>query len=128
MDKRFIYAGLGLLALAAILAAGGGPGGSIHLKTGSLYPDASPGMIGCYTSGTEGQLVTDPVAGTAVIDRQSGHRYAVTWPLGYTGRDSWGEVEVIDDRGNVVTRTGSWVNMSGGYWTDGSFLACGEVH
>lgn len=127
MDKRFIGAGLGLLALAAILAFG--PfGHSVTLKTGSLYPDEPPGMIGCYTSGTSGQLVVDDVAGTAVIERDSGHRYAVTWPIGYTGRSSWGRVEVIGDRGQVVTRTGDWVNMSGGYWTDGSFLACGEVH
>ncbi len=127
MDKHLIGGGLGLLALAAILALG--PfGRSVTLKTGSLYPDAPPGMIGCYTSGTSGQLVVDDVAGTAVIDAQSGHRYAVTWPIGYTGRSSLGGVEVIDGRGNVVTRTGSWVDMSGGYWTDGSFLACGEVH
>lgn len=127
MDKRFIGAGLGLLALAAILAFG--PfGHSVTLKTGSLYPDASPGMIGCYTSGISGQLVVDDVAGTAVIEGSSGHRYAVTWPIGYTGRSSWGGVEVIGGRGQVVTRTGNWVNMSGGYWTDGSFLACGEVH
>ncbi len=127
MDKRFIGAGLGLLALAAILAFG--PfGHSVTLKTGSLYPDGPPGTIGCYTSGTSGQLVVDDEAGTAIIEGSSGHRYPVTWPIGYTGRSSWGGVEVIDGRGNAVTRTGSWVNMSGGYWTDGSFLACGEVH
>jgi hypothetical protein len=127
MDKRYVGAGLGLLVVADILAFGPfGP--RVTLKTGSLYPDAPPGMVGCYTSGTSGQLVVDDVAGTAVIETQSGHRYAVTWPLGYTGRSSMGGVEVIDGRGNVVTRTGSWVNMSGGYWIDGSFLACGEVH
>ena len=60
-------------------------------------------MIGCYTSGASGQLVVDNAAGTAVVERDSGHRYAVTWPLGYTGRSSWGGVD-------------------GGYWTDGSFL------
>jgi hypothetical protein len=127
MDKRFIGAGLGLLALAAILSFGP-PGHNVTLKTGSLYPDEPPGMVGCYTSGTSGQLVVDDVAGTAIIETQSAHRYAVTWPIGYTGRSSMGRVEVIDTRGQVVTRTGDWVNMSGGYWTDGSFLACGEVH
>ena len=126
MNKRYLAAGLGLLALTGILATCGTP---VALKTGSLYPDASPGMVGCYTSGISGQLVADDAAGTAIIDSQSGRRYAVTWPPGYTGRSRLGEVEVLRSWGTVVvTRTGSWVNMSGGFWTDGSFLACGEVH
>jgi hypothetical protein len=126
MNKRYVAAGLGLLALTGILATCGTP---VALKTGSLYPDASPGMVGCYTSGISGQLVADDAAGTAIIDSQSGHRYAVTWPPGYTGRSRLGEVEVVRGWGTVVVaRTGSRVNMSGGFWTDGSFLACGEVH
>jgi hypothetical protein len=127
MDERFIGVGLGLLVLAGVLASG--PfGHSVPLETGSLYPDEPPGMIGCYTSGTSGQLVADDVAGTAIIDGSGGHRYAVTWPTGYTGRSTWGGVEVIGDRGQVIARTGVWVSMSGGFWGDGSFLACGEVH
>ncbi len=126
MNRRHVAAGLGLLAIAGgILATYGTP---VALKTGSLYPDAPPGTVGCYTSGVSGQLVADDVAGTAIIESQSGHRYAVTWPPGYTGRRSLGEVVVVGERGNVITRTGSWVNMSGGFWKDGSFLACGEVH
>jgi len=40
-----------------------------------------------------------------------------------------GEVEVVTGWGlHVVARTGSFVNRSGGFWKDGSFLACGEVH
>lgn len=124
MDKRYVAAGLGLLALTGFVATFGMP---TPLKTGSLYPDASPGMVGCYTSGISGRLVVDDVAGTAIIESQSGHRYAVTWPPGYIGLHSLGEVVVLGS-GRVVTRTGSFVNMSGGFWKDGSFLACGEVH
>ena len=125
MDLRYVSAGLGLLAVTGVIAIYGIPS---TLKTGSINPDAPPGSVGCYTSGTSGQLVADDAAGTAIIETGSGRRYAVTWPLGYTGRRSWGGLEVIDTRGNVVTRTGDRVNMSGGFWTDGSFLACGEVH
>jgi hypothetical protein len=127
MNKRYVYSGLGLLALVAILLAGGFLSHPVTLKTGSLYPDASPGFVGCYTSGVEGDLVTDSIAGTAIIDRMNGHRVAVTWPPGYTGRSSGSEVEVLNTSGKVVTRTGTLVNMPGGYWTDGTFLACGNV-
>jgi hypothetical protein len=66
-------------------------------------------MIGCHTGGASGQLMVDDAAGTAVVETDGGHRYAVTWPLGYTWRSSWG----VGD---------------GGCWTDCSFLACWEVH
>ncbi len=126
MNNRFVTAGLGLLLIIGAIAATYGI--PTPLRTGSLYPDAPPGSVGCYTSGTSGELVVDGVTGTAIIETQSGRRYAVTWPLGYTGRRSLWGVTVVDDRGNDVTHTGSVVNMSGGFWTDGSFLSCGEVH
>lgn len=125
MDKRLIWSGLGLLALTAIVATYGVP---TTIKTGSLYPDASPGMVGCYTSGTTGELVTDPTTGTAIIEDRSGRRVVVTWPLGWTGRSSMLGVAVIDRDGNTVARTGTHVNLMGGYWyVDDSFLTCGPV-
>ena len=125
MNTRFIGAGLGLLVLAAAIAFFGIP---VAIKTGSLYPDADPTRIGCYTSGVSGELVDDPSAGTAIIDGMSGRRTLVTWPIGWTGRNSLFGTSVINSRGEVIARTGTHVNLSGGYWTDGSFLACGEVH
>ena len=125
MNNRFVAAGLGLLVITVVLAATYGI--PTPLRTGSLNPDAPPGTTGCYTSGTSGELVVDGVAGTAIIETGSGRRSAVTWPLGYTGRWSLWGIAVIDSQGNEVTHTGSVVNMSGGFWTDGSFLACGEV-
>jgi hypothetical protein len=133
MDRRYVGAGAGLLTLAIVLATGGPLALGVSLKTGSLSGSLSGSgstdgrVVGCYTSGVEGQLVTDPDAGTAIIDNMGGHRAAVTWPIGYTGRRSWSEVEVLDRSGNVVVRTGTLVNLPGGYWTDGSFLACGSV-
>jgi hypothetical protein len=125
MNKPYLYSGIGLLAVAFTVATCGMGGHPVALKTGSL--SSNPDEMACYTSGTEGDLVADPVAGTAVVETRSGHRYAVTWPLGYTGRSSWSGVEVINRSGSAVARTGSWVRLTGGYWTDGSFLACNVV-
>ncbi len=122
MDKRYLKAGSGLLAVGVVLAIWDLAGG-VGLKTGGL--DLG-GITACYASGTSGLLVADAWAGTAIIE-QDGDRYPVTWPIGFTGRRVSGEVEVVDSRGNVVTRTGTRVDMSGGYHNDGSFLACGDV-
>jgi len=125
MRKPLVFAGVGLLVLAGSLAIVS-CGTPTPLKTGSLYPDASPGMVGCYTSGVSGELLDDPVAGTAIIDSMDGQRVLVTWPIGWTARRSPLGVSVIDGRGQVVARTGTHVNLSGGYWyVDNSFLACG---
>ena len=65
-----------------------------------------------------------PGGGTAIIDARSGRRSLVTWPVGWTARRSPFGVSVCDSRGQVVARTGTYVNPSGGNWSDGSFLAC----
>jgi hypothetical protein len=114
---------LGLGAVTLVLAIAGIAafmlfGRDVPIKTGSLN--------GCYTSGTGGELVTDPDTGTAIIEG-SGRRIAVTWPLGWTGRSSGSEVEILDGSGKVVARTGTQVSLMGGYWNDGSFLTCGPI-
>jgi hypothetical protein len=125
MNKPYLYAGLGLLALAAVIGSCGIP---VTIKTGSLSPDSDPNLVGCYTSGTTGNLVTDPDAGTAIIEDNGERRIAVTWPIGWTGRRSWFGVEVLNKKGEVVTRTGTHVSLMGGYWyVDDSFLTCGPI-
>jgi hypothetical protein len=94
----------------------------VALKTGGI--SGGSGAVGCYTSGTIGELVADPVAGTAIIER-SGRRIAVTWPKGWTGRRSGWEVEVVDASNAAVLRTGTRVSLMGGYHSDGTFLTCG---
>ena len=122
MDKHLRLA-IGALVVSLTLSA---CGSAVALKTGSLHSD--PNEVGCYTSGTEGQLVEDATAGTAIVETQTGDRYLVTWPIGFTGRTGLlGGVDVVDKQGNVVAHTGDFVNLPGGYWTDGSFLACGYV-
>jgi hypothetical protein len=84
-------------------------------------------MVGCYTSGTSGVLTTDSTYGTAIIERDA--RVPVMWPHGYSGRRSVTAVEVVDASGHVVARTGTRVQIGGGYTGDAprAFLACGPV-
>jgi uncharacterized membrane protein len=108
------------LALAiAVSACGNAP---VAIKT----MDATDGREGCYTSGVAGDLVTDPIAGTAIVDDVTGRRIVVTWPHSWTGRASGSEVEIIDRQGTTAYRTGTHVDLSGGFsFVDGSFVVCG---
>ncbi len=116
-NPRLRIARCSLLLLTFAVAA---CGTSVGIKTGSLDG-------GCYMSGVTGELVADPAAGTAITDGMSGQRVAVTWPVGWTGRQAGSEVEVLNQSGEVEARTGTRVSLMGGYWTDGSFLTCGPV-
>jgi hypothetical protein len=110
------------LAALAVGVASGRFGASVAIQTGSVSTDP---RAGCYTSGTSGDLVTDPVAGVAIIER-TGRRVALTWPPGWTARSSGSEVEILDRSGAVHLRTGTRVYLMGGYWyVDDSFLTCG---
>ena len=74
MRNRRLRPALGALVLAFTVAACGGAGGSpVTIKT--LDPTSQES---CYTSGVAGNLVTDPVAGTAIIDDMTGRRKIVT--------------------------------------------------
>jgi hypothetical protein len=91
-------------------------GGPVTLRTGS---------VGCNLSNIEGELVTDPVAGVAIIE-PSGRRRPVIWSRTWTGRQSGSEIEVLNSRGNVEYRTGSYVHLSGAPDPDSDgWLACG---
>ena len=87
---------------------------------------AAAGTGTCYTSGVAGDLVIDPTAGgIAVIDLMSGRGSVVRWPTGWTGRSSGSEVKIINRKGQVAYRTGSHVDLMGGYGPDGIFQVCG---
>ena len=88
------------------------PGAAVALKNGD--PPNPDGTVSCMTSSTNGDLVSDPVAGTALVE-ENGARYIVVWPYGWTGRSSGSEVEVLDKSGSVVVRTGNKVFLPGGY-------------
>lgn len=85
------------------------------------------GLVGCYTSGASGVLTADATYGTAIIENEAS--IPVMWPHGFTGRRSGYQVEVVDTSGHVVARTGTRVQIDGGYTGENprAFLACGAV-
>lgn len=101
----------------------------------ALLTDADDAMHGaCYLSFIEGELVTDPVTGTAIIGRNGGdtdQRFPVMWPAGWTGRRTVSsDVEVLNPTGRVVVRTATRVHLMGGGY-DGypdAWLACSEAY
>lgn len=98
-----VLAGIVVLFVAGFLAVSHLPGGSVAIRTGP---------VGCYASSIEGELVTDPVDGVAIVE-PSGHRRSVIWSSSWTGRQSGLEVEVVNSRGGVEFRTGSYVHIAG---------------
>ena len=121
-----------MLALAVAVVGGGlalvnrTPGVPVALLT----IDAADPMNGaCFLSFIEGELVTDPVSGTAIIGRNGGEpdRFPVMWPAGWTGRRTvLSEVEVLDPTGKVAARTGTRVHLAGGVRSN-AWLACYDV-
>lgn len=111
-----VLAGIVLLFVAAFLAFTRLPGGPVAIRTGP---------VGCYLSNIEGELVPDPADGVAII-MPGGTRRPVIWSSSWSGRKSGSEVEIINSRGKVEFRTGSYVHLSGADDpnSDG-WLACG---
>jgi hypothetical protein len=119
MHTRSLGCGLGALAVAFTVSACGGPmaGGSpVSIRTFEPHD----GLYDCYTMGVSGSLVTDSTAGTAIIDDMTGGRVIVTWPRGWTGRSSGSEVDIVNRRGHTTYRTGTHVDLSGGFSFVGS--------
>ena len=100
-------------------------GGSVSLLAGP----GRDGGGGCYLNFAVGRLLIDPVAGTAIEQTRPGAEEddvsvtPVMWPTGYTGRRSGSEVEVLDERGQVVARTGSKWRLQGGYESSAQFTS-----
>jgi len=113
--RLVVLVGIAVLLVAVLLVLRV-PGGSVAIRTGP---------VGCYLSSIEGELVADPVAGVAIIE-PSGRRRPVIWSRAWTGRQSGSEVEVLNSRGKVEYRTGSYVHLSGAPDPDSDgWLACG---
>jgi hypothetical protein len=110
----FLLAVTGVGVVGGLAVVNGLPGQPVALLT-----DADDAMHGgCFLSFIEGEFVTDPVSGTAIIGRNGGstdERFPVMWPLGWTGRRTlFSDVEVLDPTGKVVVRTGTRVHLMGG--------------
>lgn len=125
---------LALLAAAlssTLLACGpaAAPSDAIRLLTGVVPGYTDKG--GCFTDFALGQLVADPMYGTAVRDETVGAAGTtpVMWRPGFTARRIGSEVTVLDPAGNVVATTGRRYQLAGGYWFDNPrvFVACDVV-
>ena len=94
----------------------------------SLAPDvvillsAAQAVVGCPANVVEGMLGVDDSAGTAIVD--AGARTPIRWPYGYSGRRTGSQVEILDEAGTVVGRTGILVRLTGGEAERGVWLAC----
>jgi hypothetical protein len=123
--------GAAALLMVAVALSACGPGEPVDLMTADEVYANEPNQPGCYTSGTEGELVVDERAGTAILEdppySTSGRRVIVIWPPGYTARRSGSEVEVFNRDGKTKAKTGTHVNLMGGYppHPEEAFLACG---
>jgi hypothetical protein len=89
---------------------------TVVLLTGQLDP------VGCPANLIQGQLIQDANAGSAILAGNILKR--VRWPFGYSGRRAAGEVEILDQQGQVVARTGAHVRLGGGEIERGIWLAC----
>lgn len=71
----------------------------------------------CHTSSTIGMLIPDEEAGTAIVeDGSSGDRtLPVLWPEGFSARRFGNVVEVLNQDGTVIARTGGHYRFEGGY-------------
>ena len=119
LDMRYKVIALLVVAFAvAIIGADAViPGTPVHLLT-------SDGND-CYLNFVEGDLSTDPVAGTAISD--GGHRMVVMWPAGYTGQQSLlGSITVFNNWGQPVAKTGTHIHLNGAQLnhTEDVWLGC----
>jgi hypothetical protein len=81
------------------------------------------GSAACY-DGWSGDLAFDAVTNSVSFDIGVGPE-PIQWPLGYTGRRSGQEVEILNRAGKVLYRTGTRVSLLGDGYTDEVFRVCG---
>jgi hypothetical protein len=113
--------------MLAFTLAACAPGAPVTLLTGAPNGDHRPGAgeVGCYLMGATGQLLPDASAGTAITWDLDHKTHPISWPPGFTGRSSGDQVEVVDEAGSVVARTGTRISLLGGFEAD-TFVACGQ--
>ena len=120
----------GTLLFAVAIVVGLATGGGLAAATSSVLrfgpaPIAvsdDDGLL-CYTNFIEGALVASD-RGPVIIGKPGAEPTLVVWPAGYTARYAWGEIEVVDRRGETVARTGSLAKL----WGAGGPFGGGEFH
>jgi hypothetical protein len=67
-------------------------------------------MWACCELHIQGTLLPDPDVGTVLRSEQDGRLHTIIWPAGYTGLLVGSEVEVLNEKGDLVARTGGTYN------------------
>lgn len=116
------------IALLVAIAGCGPSASSASPLPASLGPEtvilltAGRDGVGCPANVVEGQLVFESTAGSAII--VDGISKLIRWPYGYAGRRYATEVDILDQTGTVVARTGTRIRLGGGESETGTWLAC----
>lgn len=98
----------------------------ISIPTAPPRVTNADGQTFCHLARSAGQLVVHSEWGRAVQNAPYPPELIV-WPHDYVGRRAGDHVQLLDDRGRVVARTGDWIEMGGGQITfegDQGFSAC----
>jgi hypothetical protein len=118
---------VGLVIIAALVVngliqeaqsnGGGQAGGAlVEVPTGPLAVPDENGVIACHQALMTGPLIAHPRWGITV-GGAPGEAPPVFWPNGYVARDAGDHLELLNDRGQVVARTGDIVSAAGGQGT-----------
>ena len=109
------------IALLLVLGAAGcmgtpSPGPDTVLLKGRIDGEE------CHSGSTVGTLVANTI-GVSIRRDEDGQVVDVYWPGGFTGRRAGTEVEILDDGGRVVARTGQKYKLLG---SGDPVLACAD--
>ena len=82
----------------------------------------------CHTFATIGTLVPNAETGTAIVEdpASGGRTVPVRWPAGFSARRVDGVIEVLNQDGTVIARTGGHYRFEGGYG-EGGWRGCDGV-
>jgi hypothetical protein len=108
-------------ALALVALALATLGCSIVGEPVELAVRTDPFTPGCHTFSTSGMLIPHAESGTAIVEDgvAGGRTLPVLWPDGFAARRVLGVIEVLDQDGRVIARTGQSYVFAGGYGENG---------
>ncbi len=109
-----LIAAIGLIQRANMNTSGGGlpgDGDLIAVPTAAPLMDAE-GRALCHDALLAGRLVAHPAWGL-VVQAGSDPPLRIVWPHGYAGRVAGDRIELLDNRGDVVARSGDSIEMGG---------------
>lgn len=107
--QRIISSFVCILVVVSIMAAG--CGGNIHSST-PFFPSLSQPETVYPLGDTSGKLVLEDDC--LLLKPVIGDSHVLVWPYGYSIETVGGEIQIIDDGGNVVASVGDTIKVGGG--------------